>query len=102
MAKKKVVTSGAGRNSKKSVAKKSSNSVPVKGGRQRVLTGDEIGQVAGDVWHLLDDENHLTLTSIKKSIDAPEPLILAALGWLAREGKLQFATSGRTTKVSLH
>lgn len=100
---KKGVTSGSvsSRNSKKSAEKQSSNSAPIQGGQQRSLTSAEIGRVAGEVWQLLNDENHRSLASIKKSIDAPDALILAAIGWLAREDKLQFDTSGRNTNVSL-
>jgi hypothetical protein len=101
MAKKKVVTSDSSRKSKKSGTKRSSKSEPVQTGQQRSLTSDEIGHVAGEVWQLLTDENNRSLASIKKSIDAPDVLILAAIGWLAREDKLQFDTSGRFTNVLL-
>ena len=101
MAKKKAVTSDSNRKSKESGAKQSSKSDPVQGGQQRSLTNDEIGQVAGEVWLLLTAENDRSLASIKKSIDAPDVLILAAIGWLAREDKLHFNTSGRFTIVSL-
>ena len=101
MAKRKVETSDSSRKSQKSGTQQSSKSDPVQRGQQRSLTSDEIGQVAGEVWRLLTDENNRSLASIKKSIDAPDVLILAAIGWLAREDKLQFNTSGRSTNVSL-
>lgn len=101
MAKRKVETSDSSRKSQKSGTQQSSKSDPVQRGQQRSLTSDEIGQVAGEVWRLLTDENNRSLASIKKSIDAPDVLTLAAIGWLAREDKLQFNTSGRSTNVSL-
>lgn len=70
-------------------------------GRKRVLSQDEIGAVAGEVWHALSQGGGQNLTALKKSIDAPGDLVLAATGWLAREGKLEFDTSGRAVKVSL-
>jgi len=50
---------------------------------------------------VLADHGGQSLTALKKSIDAPAELVVAAVGWLAREGKLDFATSGRSVKVSL-
>jgi len=98
---KKVVKSGSSRKSKKSADTESSKSASIQKTQQRSLTSDEIGHVAGEVWQLLNDQNGQSLASIKKSINAPEAIILAAIGWLAREGKLQFETSGRNTNVSL-
>lgn len=101
MAKRKAVTTGSSAKAKKSGAKEPSKSDSVQGVQQRLLTCDEIGHVAGEVWQLLTNANNRSLASIKKSIDAPDVLTLAAIGWLAREDKLQFDTSGRFTTVSL-
>jgi hypothetical protein len=65
------------------------------------LTGIEIGHVAGEVWGVLSRGETLTLAALKKEIKSPGDLVLAAIGWLAREDKLQFETSGRTVKISL-
>jgi hypothetical protein len=69
--------------------------------RQRVLSDHQIGEVAGEIWHLLAEHGGQGLAALKNSIDAPAELVLAAVGWLAREGKLNFATSGRSLNVSL-
>jgi hypothetical protein len=66
-----------------------------------LLTDDEIGPTAGLVWQSLNDEGSQTIAALKKSVDAPGDLVMAAVGWLAREGKLAFETSGRTVKISL-
>ena len=66
-----------------------------------VFSTTEIGHVAGDVWGLLVRDGTLTVAAIKKSIDAPGDVVLAAIGWLAREDKLEFLTQGRSVKVSL-
>jgi len=65
------------------------------------LAADEIGHVAGEVWHLLNTKGELSLAAVKKSVGAPSDLVLAAIGWLAREGKLSFSASGRSVKVAL-
>jgi hypothetical protein len=61
----------------------------------------EIGHVAGDVWGILSRDGGLTIPAIKKSIAAPDDVVLAAIGWLAREDKVEFSTQGRSVKVSL-
>jgi hypothetical protein len=49
----------------------------------------------------LDTAGAQNLAAIKKAIDAPNDLTLAAIGWLAREDKLEFSNSGRVLKISL-
>jgi Winged helix-turn-helix domain (DUF2582) len=68
---------------------------------QGVLSNEQIGQVAGQIWRQLDEHGAQTLAAIKKSVDAPGDLVLAAVGWLAREDKLEFAASGKSRKISL-
>jgi hypothetical protein len=67
----------------------------------RTLTHDDIGQVAGLVWQSLNEQGEQSLASIKSSINAPADLVLAAIGWLAREDKLGFITKGRSVVLSL-
>jgi Winged helix-turn-helix domain (DUF2582) len=68
---------------------------------RRELSTESIGNVAGDVWGFLSQNGGQTLAAIKKSVDAPADVVVAAVGWLAREDKLEFATSGRQVKISL-
>lgn len=46
----------------------------------------EIGIVAGDIWHFLDQYGEVTLSDLVKGIDKPRDNVLMSLGWLAREG----------------
>lgn len=62
----------------------------------------EIGHVAGDVWGVLSRQGALTVSAIKKEVHAPGDLVVAAIGWLAREDKLAFSNAGRSVTVSLH
>ena len=61
----------------------------------------EIGETAGRVWHLLDEKGSLTIAKLVKEVDVPRDVIMQALGWLAREEKLEIEGDGRTRKVSL-
>lgn len=46
----------------------------------------EIGIIAGEIWHYLDEHKQVTLSQLTAGIDKPRDLILMSLGWLAREG----------------
>lgn len=61
----------------------------------------EIGETAGTVWRLLDQKGPLTLAKLVKDIDLPRDTIMQALGWLAREDKIEIEENGRTRTVSL-
>jgi hypothetical protein len=67
----------------------------------RTLSELHIGAVAGEIWGLLAGSDGQTLTAIKKAIAAPPDVVIAGVGWLAREDKLEFVMSGRMLKVSL-
>ena len=90
---------------KKPTKKKASKRSPVKKAAPVVhsfYSNHEIGQVAGKVWRTLDDQGAQSLAALKKSTSATDDLVVAAVGWLAREDKLEFATrDGRLVEVSL-
>lgn len=46
----------------------------------------EIGIVAGDIWHYLDQHKTATLSELVQGIDKSRNVVLMSLGWLAREG----------------
>ena len=51
---------------------------------------EKIGIDAGRVWNVLNEEGSKTLKEVKKSLKMTDKEIYAAIGWLAREGKLVF------------
>jgi len=62
---------------------------------------DEIGTVAGRVWHYLEESGPATMTQLAKDIDAPRDVIMQGVGWLAREGKVAFYNGARSKRVGL-
>jgi hypothetical protein len=62
---------------------------------------DQIGETAGAVWHCLSAQGKLTLAKLQQEVKAQPNMVLHAIGWLAREGKLEFVESGRTRYVAL-
>ncbi len=61
----------------------------------------EIGIVAGDIWHFLDQHGEVVLSNLVKGIDKPRDNILMSLGWLAREGHVVLQQIDGEYKISL-
>lgn len=61
----------------------------------------EIGIVAGDIWHFLDQHGEVTLSVLVRGIDKPRDNVLMSLGWLAREGHVVVQQAGSEYKISL-
>jgi len=61
----------------------------------------EIGIVAGDIWHYLDQHGEVTLAQLIQGIDKPRDNILMSLGWLAREGHVILVRTNGDYKISL-
>ncbi len=83
---------------KRPTKKKESGAVAKKSGP---ISQDKIGLIAGKVWKVLSEEGEQTPSTLKKKIKAPTDLVQFAIGWLAREGKLQFTAKGRSVQISL-
>ena len=61
-----------------------------------------VGEIAGFIWHMLEtSEGKLSYTQVTDGINAPRDQVMQAVGWLAREGKLEIHENGRSKSVSL-
>ena len=60
----------------------------------------ELGIVAGDIWHYLDQHGESTLSSLVEHCDKPRDMILMSVGWLAREGHVTLQAEGSDYRVS--
>ena len=68
------------------------------------MNTDTIGQMAGRVWAALNEAEALDTKQLKKMAKLKnEKEVYAALGWLAREGKVNFVESedGKELIISL-
>lgn len=65
-----------------------------------MLSG-EIGTVAGKIWQYLHQNGDAAAAKLKKEIGAPPDLVMLGLGWLAREGKVEFHQKGKALTVRL-
>jgi len=61
----------------------------------------EIGIVAGDIWHFLDQHGEALLSELIRGIDKPRDNVLMSLGWLAREGHAILQQINGDYKVTL-
>ncbi len=64
---------------------------------------ETIGENAGKVWRLLNAKGApTTFTELQQQTGLAECEMYAAIGWLAREGKVFFEENEGCTRVSLH
>lgn len=62
---------------------------------------EQIGTNAGKVWSILDEKGRQNVKEIKKAAKLTDKDLYAALGWLAREGKVALETEDKDVFVSL-
>ena len=66
------------------------------------MNTSEIGVAAGKVWGYLAEHGPSSRAQIKKGIDDIDEFTLAAaIGWLAREDKVDFVPEGRSFNIVL-
>lgn len=60
-----------------------------------------IGELAGEVWEHLEENGETSLTQVSNTINAPKSKVDMAIGWLAKEDKLDFIDKSRGKAVKL-
>jgi hypothetical protein len=61
-----------------------------------------IGETAGKIYRVLEKGSAMEAGSLQKEINVPDSVLFnQALGWLAREDKIDFRKKGETWTVSL-
>jgi len=61
----------------------------------------EIGETAGLVWNVLNKSGPTSLAKLVKKLGKPRDLTMQALGWLAREEKLDIQEHRNSRIISL-
>lgn len=62
---------------------------------------EKFGINAGKLWTLLDEAGTQNVKDLKKAAKLTDKDLYAALGWLAREGKVTLVEEGKELFVSL-
>ena len=65
------------------------------------MMNELIGSTAGQVWEYLSNNEEVTMTALKKDLELKGDEATMALGWLARENKVEFTKKGASLKVRL-
>ncbi len=60
-----------------------------------------IGTAAGKIWEYLNENGEASVNKIIKETGLNRNEVQRAIGWLAKEDKLDFETQGRTELLSL-
>jgi len=61
----------------------------------------KIGETAGKVWHYLKENGAASATALSKALNVDTATVNQAIGWLAREEKINIDRGKRATKYSL-
>ena len=62
---------------------------------------DKIGEIAGKIWTILGEKQNVNILKLPKILKEKGEIVYQALGWLAREDKINYHTKERKTFVSL-
>lgn len=62
------------------------------------MNSDTIGANAGAIWQVLNDADAMGIKQLKKVTKLKDKEVFAAMGWLAREGKLIIAEDPEDAK----
>lgn len=63
---------------------------------------EKIGTNAGKVWTQLDQAGRQNVKEVKKTTKLTDKDLYAAIGWLAREGKIVLEEEEKELYISLH
>lgn len=61
----------------------------------------EIGAIAGAVWQALNGKDGITRSTLRKQIPCKDPVFDWAIGWLAREDKIEITRVRRSYQIRL-
>jgi|APMed6443717190_1056831.scaffolds.fasta_scaffold631260_1 Mn-dependent DtxR family transcriptional regulator len=62
---------------------------------------NQVGFVAGDIYHLLERLGEASLNDIKEELKQTPSMVQMGVGWLAREEKVQLSKKGAGYVVRL-
>ena len=73
------------------------NSAPA----QPVSCVHQIGETAGAVWKTLDKHGGMSLAKLVERVGGNRDVVMQAVGWLAREDKLEISETSRGRTITL-
>jgi hypothetical protein len=61
----------------------------------------QIGETAGTVWNSLSEHGAMSLAKLVERVGGNRDVVMQAIGWLAREGKIEIVETKRGRIISL-
>ncbi len=61
----------------------------------------QFGETAGHIWQALSSQGPQTLAQLKKRLNGTSELVHFAVGWLAREDKIELAHEQKGLRIQL-
>jgi len=68
--------------------------------KERIMK-EKVIETAGKAWRYLGQNGQTNVNKLSKAIKEKDEVVLQALGWLAREDKIDYTVKNRRTFVSL-
>lgn len=62
---------------------------------------EKVGEAAGKIWKLLKKKEDVNIAELPKLLNEKSAIVYQAIGWLAREGKIEYRTAAAKTFISL-
>lgn len=69
--------------------------------RVQTIPVQQIGETAGAVWQALHENGPLSYAKVVERVGGNRDVVMQAVGWLAREGKIEITESRRGRVVTL-
>lgn len=63
---------------------------------------EKIGETAGRVWEVLREREEVTISQLPRILEENTAIVHQSLGWLAREGKIEYRKEGRSIFIYLN
>jgi hypothetical protein len=62
---------------------------------------EKVGETAGQIWDLLKKKGEVNMAELPRLLKEKSTVVYQAIGWLARENKIEYRTAATKTFVSL-
>ncbi|MDH4257407.1 MAG: winged helix-turn-helix domain-containing protein [Candidatus Aminicenantes bacterium] len=62
---------------------------------------EKVGATAGQIWDLLKKKGEVNMAELPRLLKEKSTVVYQAIGWLARENKIEYRTAATKTFVSL-
>ncbi len=61
----------------------------------------QVGETAGKVWNTLSSDGPQTVAQLKRKLNTTNELVILAVGWLAREDKVEITQEKKSFRIQL-